>query len=342
MDANVTETGDARTGAEQATDTPAAENRQSTREHSTKPGRAKPSARRRGRVAEGVYRDRHRLAATVKVNGVQREVRFPPGTPLKTIRARRDELRASLRTLPAGGKHSLNHDAARYLDQVRSTLISFGDRRRELLAWLPRFGHLRTLALPAHLPALNAQLHQWRDTLAASTCNHRRHALTNLVRVLYGRRASFDLLDLVRFATAAKRVVGHGHVFVPSFQVVVPIRGMKQAGAYRAGSGLSMLAAGVRGGLPQLGGFQVAVKSDAVLVRTVSDEVASRGSGNLAAAQAGVSRVRAALEGSRELRFAGGRSLTPWSWASGRRRRGGGHAAGGRLRGRSSPTRTSG
>ena len=83
---------------------------------------------------------------------------------------------------------------------MKSTLISFGDRRRELLAWLPRFGHLRTLALPAHLPALNAQLHEWRQTLAASTCNHRRHALTNLVRVLYGRRASFDLLDLVRFA----------------------------------------------------------------------------------------------------------------------------------------------
>ena len=65
---------------------------------------------------------------------------------------------------------------------------------------MPRFGHLRTLALPAHLPALNAQLHEWRRPLTASTCNHRRHALTNLVRVLYGRRASFDLLDLVRFA----------------------------------------------------------------------------------------------------------------------------------------------
>lgn len=165
-----------------------------------KAGSAKPPARRRVRVAEGIYKDRHGLAATVKVNGVQREVRFPPGTPLKTIRARRDELRASLRTLPAGGRHTLNHDTGRYLDQVKSTLISFGDRRRELLAWLPRFGQLRTLALPAHLPQLNAQLHEWRDTLAASTCNHRRHALTNLVRVLYGRRASFDLLDLVRFA----------------------------------------------------------------------------------------------------------------------------------------------
>ena len=162
-------------------------------------------ARRRVRVAEGIYRDRHGLAATVKVNGVQREVRFPPGTPLKTIRAKRDELRASLRTLPAGGRHTLSHDAGRYLEQVESTLVSFGDRRRELLAWLPRFGHLRTFALPAHLPMLNAQLHTWRRTLAASTCNHRRHALTNLVRVLYGRRASFDLLDLVRFAPPPPR-----------------------------------------------------------------------------------------------------------------------------------------
>ena len=59
--------------------------------------------------------------------------------------------------------------------------------------------------MPAHLTALNAQLHEWRRTLAASTCNHRRHALTNLVRVLYGRRASFDLLDLVRFAPPPPR-----------------------------------------------------------------------------------------------------------------------------------------
>ena len=92
---------------------------------------------------------------------------------------------------------------------------------------------------------------------------------------------------------------------------VVRTAGLERAGAYRAGSGLSMLAAGVRGGLPEVGGFQLAVKSDAFLVRTVSDAVASRGAGNLAAAEAGVSRVRAALEGSRELRFAGGRSITP-------------------------------
>ena len=139
---------------------------------------------------------------------MQREVRFPPVTPIKTIRARRDELRASLRTLPANGRHTLNHDARRYFGQVESTLISFGDRRRDLRAWLPQFGHLRTLALPAHLPALNAQLREWRRALAASTCNHRRHALTNLVRVLHGRRASLDLLDLVRFPPPPPKPAG--------------------------------------------------------------------------------------------------------------------------------------
>ena len=47
-------------------------------------------------------------------------------------------------TLPASGRHTLNHDAGRYRDQVESTPISFTERRREVLAWLPRFGHLRT------------------------------------------------------------------------------------------------------------------------------------------------------------------------------------------------------
>ena len=155
--------------------------------------------RRRTRVAEGIYKDTYGLATTVKVHGVQREIRFPPGTSLKTIRARRDELRASLRTLPHGARHTLAHDAGRYLDQVKSTLVSFKDRQREIGAWLPTCGHLRTLALPSQLALLNAQLHEWRQTQAASTCNHRRHALTHLIRVLYGRRVAVDVADLVRF-----------------------------------------------------------------------------------------------------------------------------------------------
>ena len=60
---------------------------------------------------------------------------------------------------------------------------------------------------------------------------------------------------------------------------IVRSEGMEQAGAYRTGSGLSMLVAGVRGGLPELGGFALAVKPDAFVVRTSSDALSSRGAG---------------------------------------------------------------
>ena len=139
------------------------------------------------------------MAATVKVNAIQREIRFEPGTPLKTIRARRDELRASLRQQPRRRGGSFADDAARYLDQIRTTLASFSDRQRHLEAWLPRFGHLDTQNLADHLPLLDHQLREWRHTLSASSCNQRRDALTNLVKVLYGRRAAADFVDLVRF-----------------------------------------------------------------------------------------------------------------------------------------------
>ena len=162
-------------------------------------------SRRRVRVARGIYRDRWGLAATAKVNGIQREIRFPPGTPLKTIRARRDELRASLRTLPVGERYTLAHDATRYLRQIGNELVSIADRRHYIKEWAARFGRLKTLALPQHIAALNDQLRRWRETLSVSACNHRRDALTNLVKVLYGRRAAAELVDLVRFTRPAPR-----------------------------------------------------------------------------------------------------------------------------------------
>ena len=161
--------------------------------------------RHRVRVAEGIYKDSHGLAATVKVNGVQRETRFPADTPLKTIRAWRDEMRASLRTLPAGARNTLAHDANRYLEQVDRELTSIADRRYHIGLWVSRIGHLRTLELPQHTAVLNDQLRQWRETHSASACNHRRDALTNLVKVLYGRRAAAEIVDLVRFAPPPPR-----------------------------------------------------------------------------------------------------------------------------------------
>lgn len=137
--------------------------------------------RRRTRVAEGIYKDQYGLATTVKVNGIQREMRFPAGTSLKAIRKERDELKASLRRQPPAARQTLAHDTARYLDQV-GTIVSLVNRQREIEVWLPRFGHLRTLSLPGHVNSLNSQLREWRRSLAASTVNHRRNALTNSSR----------------------------------------------------------------------------------------------------------------------------------------------------------------
>lgn len=165
--------------------------------------RNRSAAKRRRRVSEGIYEDRYGLAATVKVGGRQQEVRFPPGTSLRKIQAERNRMKVALQSGPSGERSTLSHDAGRYIEQVRSTLVSIKDRERHIGAWLPRFGHLRTLSLPEQTRWLNEQLREWRKTRSASTCNLRRDALTNLAKVLYGRRAAAEFVDLVRFRTPA-------------------------------------------------------------------------------------------------------------------------------------------
>ena len=90
----VSETDEARTNAAGATEKAAAaaavsrrrtrraaKDNSATGRRSAKADSTPPPSRRRVRVAEGIYKDRHGLAATVKVNGIQREIRFPAGTP---------------------------------------------------------------------------------------------------------------------------------------------------------------------------------------------------------------------------------------------------------------------
>ena len=86
--------------------------------------------------------------------------------------------------------------------------------------------------------------------------------------------------------------------------------------AERYGADLSMTLAamGVRGDLvtpAEAGGFALALKADAFWVRTESESVSTPGGGNLAAARAEASRVRAVLDGSRSFALAGGAALTP-------------------------------
>ena len=88
--------------------------------------------------------------------------------------------------------------------------------------------------------------------------------------------------------------------------------GTSQA-ALRTDLDLMMGAVGLRGTLleaPETGGIELAVKTDALAVRTRSTAVTGP-SGNLAGASAEVTRLRLGLESTRPLRFAGGAALTP-------------------------------
>ena len=77
---------------------------------------------------------------------------------------------------------------------------------------------------------------------------------------------------------------------------------------------LTMAAAGVRGVLvaaPETGGFELAVKTDAMGVRTSTAKARGSDGGKLGAAEAEVTRLRLGLEGSRPFRFEDGATLTP-------------------------------
>ena len=86
----------------------------------------------------------------------------------------------------------------------------------------------------------------------------------------------------------------------------------EEQAAIRTDLDLWMAAAGLRGVLVDGGtdGPTLAAKSDAMIVRTASDAV-SGGSGNLAAAEAEVTRLRLGLEGSQPFQLADGATLTP-------------------------------
>ena len=78
----------------------------------------------------------------------------------------------------------------------------------------------------------------------------------------------------------------------------------------KADMGLAMAAAGLRSDLArlsELGGLELVARSDALAVRTTSEAVP----GGVAASKAGISRLRAGLEGSLPFRFRAGAELTP-------------------------------
>ena len=143
-------------------------------------------------------RDGWGLSATVKVNGDQRENRFPADTPIRKIRAWRDETRVALRsTVPRKSGGSFREDAARYLARVRA-MPSYRERERNIGFWVEEFGDRRRSAVTTE--EIAQVLQRWeRDGYAASTLNHRRGALRHLWATLDGKHAENPVASLPRY-----------------------------------------------------------------------------------------------------------------------------------------------
>ena len=120
------------------------------------------------------------------------------------------------------------------------------------------------------------------------------------------------MLPYARFALS-ERVSAWGLAGTGSGRLTLDLDG---GASERYGTDLSMTlaAAGVRGELvapAEASGFALALKADALWVRTESEGVSAPGIGNLAGARADASRLRAVLDGSRRFALSGGRALTP-------------------------------
>ena len=120
------------------------------------------------------------------------------------------------------------------------------------------------------------------------------------------------MLPYARFALS-ERVSAWGLAGTGSGRLTLDLDG---GASERYGTDLSMTlaAAGVRGELvapAEASGFALALKADALWVRTESEGVSAPGIGNLAGARADASRLRAVLDGSRRFALTGGRALTP-------------------------------
>lgn len=143
-----------------------------------------------GRVI--IYRDK---------SGRQREIRFPPDTPIKTMR---EEVTARLSRDTASGtvsKRGTLDDAIDQLDTIEGAIPCWTERRSELRAWSKaaidgkRLGtvHVRAITEPMcrRIMALWLQA-GW----APKTVRQRRWSLQHLYRVLYGKKTITPVDDI--------------------------------------------------------------------------------------------------------------------------------------------------
>jgi site-specific recombinase XerD len=151
----------------------------------------------RKRIANCVYEDGSGRSGIYRgADGKPKEVRFPPYTPIREIRARLEDLKAkakgSGRVVTDRG--TLNYAINRW-NGLEQHLASWKERRAELRAWARLYGDKRLSQITADDVRLAMSL--WtRQGRAPKTIRNRLWTLGHLFRVLHGPNFSTPVDDV--------------------------------------------------------------------------------------------------------------------------------------------------
>lgn len=133
---------------------------------------------------------------SIRIAGQLYQKHFPKGTDQTLMRQWLVDTEIQHRGPEHRVSGAFDKDAARYLQTV-SAMPSFADRKREIQAWVEVFKETPRRSITSTM--ITAQLHAWRQTLAASTVNHRRTALMSLWTRLDGKSARNPVKETPRF-----------------------------------------------------------------------------------------------------------------------------------------------
>lgn len=149
-------------------------------------------------IARGIYQDASGIAIVIRLDGKQKEFRFPLDTPRHILRERRLALEQDQQRRREAGRTSLEQSAKDYLAQkagalTESTLTAAGS---ELRAWIAALGAHTGRHQITEGDVLRVRRAWQQAGIAPKTINNRLDRLRQLYRALDGKRAWTPVDDI--------------------------------------------------------------------------------------------------------------------------------------------------
>lgn len=172
------------------------------------------------RLDRGIFQTPHGFRIILRINGTLDTKRFPPTWTLDALRTWRNE-HEKIHRRKKGTRGMFDADALRYLNAVRA-MPSFRDRERDIEWWIDIIGERPRWSITSE--EIRTGLNNLRAAgVAASTCNHKRAALSHLYTVLDGKDAPNPVRDVPPFEEPP--AIRRGHPLMTALRLIRRIQG---------------------------------------------------------------------------------------------------------------------